>query len=104
MSEFPIITGNLKKENLPDDIRTIDDLNKLPYLTKDIIRENFSELFDRTLIGKKTRLNQTSGSTGELCVIIELLMVFNKLGGGYRGWNWGGTNLGINVLCSDHQS
>ena len=48
----------------PDDIKSKDDLIKLPYLTKDDIRNNFSDL-----IAKNYRINQlqsvhTSGTTG----------------------------------------
>lgn len=51
---------------LPDDIRTLDDLQKLPFLTKDDVRKNLyfdilSESHDRNDILRVT----TSGSTGE---------------------------------------
>ena len=94
--KIPYYHREFKKRNIfPDDIRTINDLKKLPYLTKDIIRENFSDLFDRNLIGKNTRLNQTSGSTGEpMRYYLTLDGLSISWAAGYRGWNWGGYELG----------
>jgi phenylacetate-CoA ligase len=93
---IPYYHQEFKKRNLlPDDIRTVEDLEKLPYLTKDIIRENFSELFDKSLIGKRTRLNQTSGSSGEpLRYYLTLDGLSISWAAGYRAWNWGGYELG----------
>ena len=53
-----------EKGLIPDDIKFKDDLTKLPYLTKDDIRNNFNDL-----IAKNYRINQlqsvhTSGTTG----------------------------------------
>jgi phenylacetate-CoA ligase len=45
-------------------IQSFEDMNKLPYLTKDIIQNNFNELISTNYFGKKT-LFKTSGSTGK---------------------------------------
>jgi len=94
--KIPYYHREFRKRNLlPGDIRTVNDLEKVPCLTKDIIRENFSELYDKTLIGKMTRLNQTSGSTGEpLRYYLTLDGLSISWAAGYRAWNWGGYELG----------
>ena len=50
----------------PEDIRTSDDLAKVPILTKDIIRENFP---DKIVVGNEDNRRDgiwtTGGSTGE---------------------------------------
>ena len=45
-------------------IQSFEDMNKLPYLTKDIIQNNFNELISTNYFGKKI-LFKTSGSTGK---------------------------------------
>ena len=45
-------------------IKSFDDIKKLPYLTKDIINTNFDEMVSKNFNGKKY-LFKTSGSTGK---------------------------------------
>lgn len=45
-------------------IQSFNEINKLPYLTKDIIQNNFNELISTSYTGKKI-LFKTSGSTGK---------------------------------------
>jgi len=79
----------------PDDIRTQEDLQKLPFLTKQVIRENFQDLIDPSLTGKTAFVNHTSGSTGEpLKYYISLDGISISWASGYRGWGWGGYRLG----------
>ena len=47
----------------PDDIKTLEDIRKIPYLTKEIIRENLNELVSSKL-KNKLRYVSTGGSTG----------------------------------------
>ncbi len=49
----------------PDDIKDLDDLRKLPVLSKDIIRENFDELSATNMSQEEFLANATGGSTGE---------------------------------------
>lgn len=48
----------------PKDIQYFDDFKKLPYLTKDIIRKNLSDLIARNFDKKKLQYVTTGGSTG----------------------------------------
>ncbi len=80
----------------PDDIRSQKDLTKLPFLTKQNIRENFphrlvARNFPKNLMIQKA----SSGSTGE-----PLRYVLSKSSLGFktacflRGWYWMGYRLG----------
>jgi len=48
----------------PKNIQDFDDLRKLPYLTKEIIQENLSDLMARNYPKSKLRYGTTGGSTG----------------------------------------
>ncbi len=49
---------------VPDDISTIGDLEKLPFLTKEIVRGHKKDLLATNFSVYKARLDSTSGSTG----------------------------------------
>ncbi len=49
---------------VPSDIKTEDDLNKLPILTKELVRLNYDKLKNTNFKGKVFKLH-TSGSTGK---------------------------------------
>jgi len=48
----------------PDDIRCREDLQVLPVLTKQTIRDHYEELFSTAISPKRRRLESTGGSTG----------------------------------------
>lgn len=48
----------------PEDIKSVKDLPKLPYLTKDIINEHFEDLIARNFPRSQMVLHHTSGTTG----------------------------------------
>lgn len=79
---------------LPKDIRTVEDLQKLPFLTKDIIRKNFQDLIAKNHT-KQAILNHTSGSSGEpLRYYISKESITIGWALEFRGWGWGGYELG----------
>ena len=49
----------------PKDIKSIQDLQKLPYLSRDIIKENMEELKAKNYPKNKFELSWTGGSTGQ---------------------------------------
>ena len=80
----------------PKDIITIDDLRKLPYLTKDIIRKNLSDLIAQNYPHSKLHYVTTGGSTG-----IPLGLYWEKgvtdpkeWAFVWRQWNWAGYKFG----------
>ena len=79
----------------PDDIKTKDDLHKLPVLTKETIRKNLSELIARN-IPKSQRIEaHSSGSTGEpLKYYIDKQSYSYGWAQTFRCWSWAGFRLG----------
>lgn len=49
----------------PEDLISFEQLSVLPILTKDIIRSNFDELYDKDVSKSSFRIHSTSGSTGQ---------------------------------------
>ncbi|MCF8256976.1 MAG: hypothetical protein K9J06_05460 [Flavobacteriales bacterium] len=49
----------------PSDLTSLSQLSALPVLTKDVIRENFDLLYDKSASERTYRLHTTSGSTGQ---------------------------------------
>lgn len=80
---------------LPKDIRKTEDLEKLPILTKDIIRENWNAFIPINLKSIKYQNHSSSGTTG---TPFRYRLSWNDrfLGGAmlYRGWGYGGFELG----------
>lgn len=64
--QVPYYHGLFKERNLkPNDIRSIEDLQKLPILTREIVRQNFQQLIASNFPTKLLQLCSTGGSTGE---------------------------------------
>ena len=84
---------------LPGDIRTIEDLEKLPILTKDIIKEHWEEFKPANLPSMKYYNQATGGSTGTP-MQYRLSKHDRFLGGAllYRGWGYGGYELGDRMV------
>lgn len=92
----PYYHNLFKKLNLrPDDIRTKDDLSKLPFLTKDIIRKNLRQLLAVNISKLKIIEAHSSGTTGEP---LKYYIDKNSYSAGwaqtFRSWSWAGYNLG----------
>lgn len=83
----------------PSDIRTIENLEKLPILTKDIIKENWEDIKPVNLNTMKYYLNSTGGSTGTPFQY-RLLKYDRFLSGAmlYRGWGYAGYELGDKMV------
>lgn len=79
----------------PDDIRTGADLHKLPLLTRDDIRANFSDLRSTALPHKSMRVGHTSGTTGTpLTVGYDRDTVWMTYAVFDRHYRWAGCKLG----------
>ena len=63
--KVPYYNRVMRKSNIkPDDIKSRKDLTKIPVLTKDIVRNNFKDLFSNNANMRDLFLVETSGSTG----------------------------------------
>jgi len=77
------------------DIQTVEDLPKLPILTKGDIRQNFDDLKAKDFKRWKPYLNATGGSTGEplrYYTTVEAISV--GWASNFRAWGWAGYKLG----------
>jgi phenylacetate-CoA ligase len=64
--KVPFYNVMMKKSGIkPEEIKTSNDLNKLPIIRKKDIRENLGEIVSRDFDVKNLRMKSTSGSTGE---------------------------------------
>lgn len=81
-----------KERNLkPEDIKSTEDLSKLPILTKDVIRRDFNDLIAKNATKEDLIFNSTSGSTGEpLKFYMDRSLQEHQMMGKYRAWSWRG--------------
>jgi len=83
----------------PENIRTINDLEKLPILTKEIIKKNWEDFKPAGLEKMKFYTWSTGGSTGT--PFRYRLDKFDRFLGGalwYRGWSYAGYELGDRTI------
>ena len=75
----------------PDDIRTREDLVKLPILTKQVVKDHYDELISKDANQRNYLEGSTGGSTGTPMRFLEDLSTWNMLRGlSFRGWTWAG--------------
>jgi len=76
----PYYTELFNSINLkPEDIKSIEDLKKIPVLTKQIARENSDKLIDVNSLNKKKAKIRTSGSTGTPFTIYDIRKERNEV-------------------------
>ena len=83
----------------PDDIKKIEDLEKLPILTKDIIKQKWEDFKPVNLNTMKYYVNSTGGSTGT--PFQYRLSKYDRFFSGgilYRGWGHAGYELGDKMV------
>jgi len=83
----------------PRDIRRVEDLEKLPILTKETIKKNREAFVPAALQTIPHETRATGGSTGTP-FSYRLSKVDRFVGGAllYRGWGYGGYNLGDRMI------
>lgn len=79
-----------------DDIKTTEDLVKLPIITKDVIRANFpDDIVSKKYNQKKIILSSSSGSTGEPLQYFSTKSFYSQIiAAELRGWGWMGYRVG----------
>jgi len=84
---------------IPDDIRTKEDLKKLPIVTKSDIKSNFERFKSKDFIKRKSKYTSTGGSTGEP---LQFYQDWESWSMGwacaYRGWSHAGYNFGDKMV------
>jgi phenylacetate-CoA ligase len=89
-----------KKLNfIPEQVSSVQDLNKLPILTKEIVNNNFNNLYARNYSHEKLILSTTSGSTGiPMKFYIDAKWQACNLSAAYRSWGWAGYRVGDKMV------
>lgn len=80
----------------PEDMETSEDLVKLPILTKQLIRNNFSDLVAQDFPKRQLMPRSTGGSTGEPLEFLRTKHDFYNWGSAaeLRAYGWAGYELG----------
>lgn len=83
----------------PEDIKSKEDLIKLPVLTKQLIRENYDKLYSNTIPTSRRRYASTGGSTGTpLRFCIDKKEWSTWKASTLRAWEWYGLELGDKIF------
>lgn len=78
-----------------EDIKTRDDLRKLPVLTKQMVREHFDELIADNVSDYNVMTGSTGGSTGMPMKFKKDIQTWNmSWASSFRAWEWYGYHLG----------
>lgn len=84
---------------LPQDIKSKEDLKILPILTKQMIRDNYDDLFSTVIKPNRRRPSSTGGSTGtplKFCIDANEWSTWKA--STLRAWSWYGVNLGDKIF------
>lgn len=96
----PYYTKLFDKLNLkPEDIKCRADLEKLPILTKQIIRDNYDDLISLDISQRKARNESSGGSTGiPLKFMTDEATWGIKWSSSFRAWEWYGFHVGERIF------
>jgi phenylacetate-CoA ligase len=85
-----------ESENInPDLIKSAEDLNRIPPLTREIIQEHFDELIDKNTSYKRVSKGSSSGSTGQaVSYMHDEFGVSSGKAAHFLGWELGGYQFG----------
>jgi len=83
-----------ERQLTPTDIRTVEDLEKLPILRKSDIRKNFSELISRNFDGGRLIPYSTGGTGSPLRFYITKESMSWEIAAEFRAYSWGGYKPG----------
>jgi len=82
--------GRLK----PSDIATVEDLSKLPVLTKDDIRQNFEDLISQRFPRSQLVPYRTGGTGSPMRFFITKSKISWEVAAEYRAYSWAGYRFG----------
>lgn len=87
----------------PKDFQTVDDLKKLPVLTKQIIKNNYAGIMNKQYAENELRTNFSSGTTGRKTKFYLTKDQDSwRWATRYRMWEWAGYSVGssyLNIAC-----
>ena len=95
----PYYNRLLKSRGLnSDSVQSVEDLQKLPILTKADLRNHYSELISRTY-PRRNLLKQTSGGTGDqIRFLVTKEQLSWEISAEYRAYSWANYHIGDRCL------
>ena len=95
-NNVPFYHKMFKKINFkPEYVKSVNDLNKLPVLTKEKVNKNFNELYARNYPNEKFILSSTGGATAApMKFYIDNKWEACNMAAANRSWSWAGYKLG----------
>ncbi len=96
----PFYHEMFKKINFkPEYVSSVNDLNKLPILTKEIVNKNFNTLYAKNYSKENLIQSFTSGSTGTpMRFYIDRRWLASNSAAAHRAWSWAGYELGDKMM------
>lgn len=83
----------------PEDICCREDLQKLPILTKQMVREHYDELVSRDAAKRHYQKGSTGGSTGTPLKFMKDTPTWNMAwASSFRAWEWYGFHVGERLM------
>ena len=83
----------------PEDIQCREDLQKLPILTKQIIRDHYDELVSKDIDKRHYQKGSTGGSTGTPLKFMKDTPTWNMAwASSFRAWEWYGFHVGEKMM------
>jgi len=83
----------------PQSIKNVADLQQLPILTKETIRNNFNDLIAKNYSKEELIPSSTGGSTGEpMRFFIDRKWNTWNMAAAYRQWGWAGYDVGDKIV------
>ena len=83
----------------PEDIQCRDDLQKLPILTKQMVREHYDELISKDIDKRHYQKGSTGGSTGTPLKFMKDTPTWNMAwASSFRAWEWYGFHVGEKMM------
>lgn len=83
----------------PEDIRCREDLQKLPILTKQMVRDHYDELVSKDAAKRHYQKGSTGGSTGMPLKFMKEVTAWNmQWASSFRAWDWYGFQVGEKLM------
>lgn len=99
-ANVPYYTRIFEERGLkPQDIQCREDLQKLPILTKQLVRENYNELISKDVASRYVQKASTGGSTGTPMQFMRDMPTWNmQWASTFRAWEWYGFHVGERMM------
>lgn len=83
----------------PEDIQCREDLQKLPIMTKQMVREHYDELISKDIDNRHYQKGSTGGSTGTPLKFMKDTPTWNMAwASSFRAWEWYGFHVGERLM------